>query len=268
MTTDSRNPVSPQLVIGVFVTLIGALLMLDSLNIIETSVFRPFWPSVLIAIGVSMLIKRNDSNGRFWGWTWTALGSWLLLNSLGILRIRVWELIGPVLLIVIGWSIVRGTLKAEPPPAAPFPPSPDVPPLPGAPMPSAPFSRGDREAPGVPRSHEGGRVNLVAVMGEAKRASNDHPFRGGEMTAVMGGCVLDLRQAVIAPGDEARLNLVGLMAGHEIWVPTSWAVLSDVIPIIGGVDDKRLRPLELLAENAPRLRLKGTMIMGGVVIKN
>ena len=260
MTTDPRNPVTPQLVIGIFVTLIGTLLMLDALNIIETSVFRPFWPSVLIAIGVSMLIKRTDSNGRFWGWTWTALGSWLLLNSLGILRIRVWELIGPILLIVIGWSIVRGTLKAERP-SANTTPSLDVPPLPGS-------SRSDREVPGVPRSHEGGRVNLVAVMGEAKRASNDHPFRGGEMTAVMGGCVLDLRQATIAPGDEARLNLVGLMAGHEIWVPTSWAVLSDVIPIIGGVDDKRLKPLEVLAENAPRLRLKGTMIMGGVVIKN
>jgi hypothetical protein len=260
MTTDPRNPVTPQLVIGIFVTLIGALLMLDALDIIETSVFRPFWPSVLIAIGVSMLIKRTDSNGRFWGWTWTALGSWLLLNSLGILRIRVWELIGPILLIVIGWSIVRGTLKAERPPANTTP-SLDVPPLPGS-------ARSDREAPGMPRSHEGGRVNLVAVMGEAKRASNDHPFRGGEMTAVMGGCVLDLRQATIAPGDEARLNLVGLMAGHEIWVPTSWAVLSDVIPIIGGVDDKRLKPLEVLTENAPRLRLKGTMIMGGVVIKN
>ena len=240
MTTDPRNPVTPQLVIGIFVTLIGTLLMLDALNIIETSVFRPFWPSVLIAIGVSMLIKRTDSNGRFWGWTWTALGSWLLLNSLGILRIRVWELIGPILLIVIGWSIVRGTLKAERPPANTTS-ALDVPPLPGS-------SRSDREAPGMPRSHEGGRVNLVAVMGEAKRASNDHPFRGGEMTAVMGGCVLDLRQATIAPGDEARLNLVGLMAGHEIWVPTSWAVLSDVIPIIGGVDDKRLKPLEVLAE--------------------
>ena len=261
MTTDPRNPVTPQLVIGIFVTLIGALLMLDAVNLIETSVFRPFWPSVLIAIGISMLIKRTDSNGRFWGWTWTALGTWLLLNSLGILRIRVWELIGPILLIVIGWSIVRGTLKADPPPApsSPF----DIPPLPGASS-----SRTDREAPGMPRTHEGGRVNLVAVMGEAKRASNDHPFRGGEMTAIMGGCVLDLRQATVAPGDEARLNLFGLMAGHEIWVPTSWAVLTDVIPIIGGVDDKRLKPIEVLAENAPRLRLKGTMIMGGVVIKN
>lgn len=263
MTTDPRHPVSPQLVIGVFVTLIGSLLMLDALDIIETSVFRPFWPSVIIAIGISMLIKRTDSNGRFWGWVWTALGSWLLLNSLGILRIRVWELIGPILLIVIGWSIVRGTLKGESASANIATSPTDVPPLPGTPS-----SRSEREAPGMPRSHEGGRVNLVAVMGEAKRASNDHPFRGGEMTAIMGGCVLDLRQATVAPGDEARLNLVGLMAGHEIWVPTNWAVLTDVIPIIGGVDDKRLKPLEMLAENAPRLRLKGTMIMGGVVIKN
>jgi hypothetical protein len=269
MTTDPRPTVTPQLVIGLFITILGALLTLDALNIIETSVFRPFWPSVLIALGLAMLLKRQDSSGRFWGWIWTGLGSWLLLNALGVLRLRVWELIGPVLLIVIGWSIVRHTWHQEPPPASapppdgisPFPGVPGVPPMP------PPAGRGDREIPGGLRSHEGGRVTLFALMGEAKRASNDHPFRGGEMTAVMGGCVLDLRQAIIAPGDEARINLVGVMAGHEIWVPPSWSVLSDVVPVLGGVDDKRLRPLEPASEHPPRLRLKGVILMGGVVIK-
>ena len=47
------------------------------------------------------------------------------------------------------------------------------------------------------------------------------------------------------------------MAGHEIWVPTSWTVLSDVVPIIGGVDDKRLPPLEALAENAAAAAAQG-----------
>ena len=268
---DPKPTVTPQLVIGVFITLIGGLLMLDALNLIETSAFRPFWPSVVIAIGIAMLMKRVDSSGRFWGWTWTLLGSWMLLNSLGILRIRIWELIGPVLLIVIGWGIVNRTLRPDPPsdrgfvPESPgVAPSGEIPPLPGG----AGTAWTDRAAPGSARTHEGGRVSLFALLGEAKRASNDNPFRGGEMTAFMGGCVLDLRQALIAPGDEARLNLVGMMAGHEIWVPRGWMVMSDVVPIMGGVDDKRLAPLEPLPDNPPRLRVKGVIVMGGVVIKS
>jgi hypothetical protein len=265
MTSEARPTLTPQLVIGLFITLVGTLLTLDRLNLIETNVLRPFWPSVLIAIGAAMLIQRRDSSGRFWGTTWTIIGSWMLLNSLGILRVRIWELIGPVLLVIIGWTIVHRTLHPDQPRSAT--PGTDV--LP--PVPNTAAAIGGRTSSGptvTPRIHDGGRVSLIAVMGEAKRASNDQPFRGGEMTAVMGGCVLDLRQAIIAPGDEAQLNLIGLMAGHEIWVPQGWAVLSDVVPILGGIDDKRLPPLEPLPDNPPRLRLRGFMIMGGVVIKN
>jgi hypothetical protein len=267
MSSDARPSITPQLVIGVFITLVGILLTLDRLNLIAISFFR-FWPAVLIAIGATMLIQRTDSGGRFWGTVWTVLGSWMLLNNLGVLRVGFWELLGPALLILIGWSIVSRTLHPDPPVTSVPTSTPgsipvgDVPPIP-----DAGAARSSRD-PGFPRTHVGGRVNLVAVMGEAKRASNDNPFRGGEMTAVMGGCVLDLRLASLAPGEEARLNLVGLMAGHEIWVPQGWAVMNDVVPIIGGTDDKRLPPLTPLPENPPRLRLRGLMIMGGVVIKN
>ena len=104
-------------------------------------------------------------------------------------------------------------------------------------------------------------------MGEAKRSSNDKPFLGGEMTAFMGGCVLDLRQAEIPPGGTASLNILAVMAGHEIWVPQGWIVASDVIPLLGGVDDKRLPPLAQAGSDAPRLVLKGFVLMGGVVVK-
>ena len=67
MTTDPRNPVTPQLVIGVFVTLIGALLMLDSLNIIETSVFRPFKAAVIRA-GLPKKLRLHDLRHTFAGW--------------------------------------------------------------------------------------------------------------------------------------------------------------------------------------------------------
>ena len=43
---------------------------------------------------------------------------------------------------------------------------------------------------------------------------------------------------------------------------------ADVVPLLGGVDDKRLPPIEALPEPSPRLRLRGFVLMGGVVIKN
>ena len=67
------------------------------------------------------------------------------------------------------------------------------------------------------------------------------PFRGGEMTAFMGGCELDLRQAEMAPGEDATIDVFAVMGGHEIRVPETWAVVTKAVPIMGGVED-RTRP--------------------------
>ena len=41
-----------------------------------------------------------------------ALGGWLLLNSLGIVRISVWQLFWPMILIAIGTILVVQTVQA------------------------------------------------------------------------------------------------------------------------------------------------------------
>lgn len=285
MRPDTRHPVTPQLVVGFALTILGVLLTLDRLGIVAMSTLRPLWPTVLTAFGVALLVRRRDGSGRFWGLTWTVLGAWWLFNSLGVLQVRLWELIGPALLILVGWTILRRTLRPDPTSLPPPPPEPDpfglqfsLPPetsppvsttlvdVPPLPPPQSPPPAASRGAPQV-QTHHLGRVSLLAFMGEVKRASGDHPFRGGEMTAVMGGCMLDLRQATIPPGGMVRLNLIGLMAGHEVRVPRDWAVHSDVVPIMGSVEDKRITPLATAAD-APRLLLDGFMVMGGVVIRN
>jgi predicted membrane protein len=264
MATDAR-PITPQLVIGIFLTLLGLVLTIDALRPGSSDFVFTFWPLALLAVGIAMLAQRSDSRGRFWGVFWTGLGGWLLLHSLGLITVGVGELIGPVILIIIGASVMRHTFCKSTAPAAPAVPRNEsglgyhVPPTEVPPIPN--FVGNATNSPT-------GRVTLFTLMGEAKRASNDNPFRGGEMTAILGGCVLDLRQAVIAPGEEVVLDMLAVMAGHEIWVPPNWSVASDVVPMLGGVDDKRLPPLEIPATPQPRLRLRGFVLMGGIVIKN
>ena len=272
MATDARASITPQLVVGVFLTLVGTVLLLDRLDLVEAGQLRLFWPSILIAVGASMLLRRTDPSGRFWGTLWTAVGGWLLLSALGVFDISFGQLIGPLILILIGASVMRNTCRPKRPrrPVLPAPEGfasvdpPAVGPVPIVIPPPIP-----RGAPSIPLTNDpSGTVTLFAVMGEAKRASNDKPFRGGEMTAVMGGCVLDLRQATVLPGEQAIVNVVAVMGGHEVWVPPGWLVVSDIVAVLGGVDDKRLAPLEPLPEAPPRLRLRGIVLMGGLVIKN
>jgi hypothetical protein len=115
-------------------------------------------------------------------------------------------------------------------------------------------------------------LNIFVVMGGMKRNSTSQHFRGGEVTAVMGGAQLDLRQATIPPGEEAALDIFAVMGGCEIKVPPSWTVVTPIVPIMGGIDDKRPASLPGDAETfagkpAPRLVLRGLLLMGGIEIK-
>ena len=55
------------------------------------------------------------------------------------------------------------------------------------------------------------------------------------------------------------------MATIEIRVPEDWTVVSRVVPLMGGVDDKTRPPQSATAH---RLVLRGFAIMGGIEIKN
>jgi hypothetical protein len=61
-------------------------------------------------------------------------------------------------------------------------------------------------------------------------------FRHADLTAVMGGIELDLRQAGTG-GGEAVIDVFVMWGGIEITVPPDWAVSNQVVPIMGGAED-------------------------------
>jgi len=230
MEPRSGFRVTGQLVLGVSIAIVGVLFTLDNLHILRAREYLQFWPVALIAIGLVHVSQARTGAGTVGGGVWILVGLVLLGNRLGFIHANIWTF-WPLILVLVGGRIVWQTLG------------------------------GNREAD---RGDMSATVSLIAVMGGFERRVASHEFRGGEMTAFMGGGKLDLRDATPA-GGQAVLNLFSMMGGFEIVIPETWRVISEVTPFMGGIEDKARTPTN---PNAPVLVLRGFVMMGGVTLKN
>jgi hypothetical protein len=118
----------------------------------------------------------------------------------------------------------------------------------------------------VTQAESGETVSSFAMMGRDQRLSQTTRFRGGELASVMGESLLDLRQSSMAPGEQATIDVFTLMGGIVIRVPDDWIVEIQTVPVMGGVRDRRgtfERP-----PTAPRIVVRGAIIMGGLAIRS
>jgi Domain of unknown function (DUF5668) len=209
-----------------------------------------YWPAALIIVGLVML-QRGERHGALRALLLIVIGGWLLLNTLGFVSLDLWEFVWPLLLVFFGARIMMGNRSSGPPP-------PDVGAIPGAP--------GAGPATGVPPSGaEPVHASLFALMSSSKRRWGRSLFRSAEATAFMGGCELDLRDALLAGDAPAVIDVFVLMGGVNIFVPVNWTVSQDVVPLLGGVQDKTR---SIPSNPAQHLVVRGTVMMGGVEISN
>jgi predicted membrane protein len=208
------------------------LFTLDNVHVLDARVFFRYWPVVLIAIGIVHYSQASSPSGKLGGAIWMIVGGLLLANRMGLVHANIWNL-WPLLLVLVGGRIVLQTVS--------------------------------RDAEGRGFVGDGNPfVSCVAVMGGFERKVTSPEFRGGEITAFMGGGKLDLRDTVPS-GGQAVVNVFALMGGFEILVPETWNVSSEVTPFMGGIEDKARTSA---SPQAPRLIIRGFVMMGGITLKN
>ncbi len=105
---------------------------------------------------------------------------------------------------------------------------------------------------------------MFGMMGSTKQRVSGMIFRSADVTSFMGGCELDLRDALLSADGSAYVEVFSLMGGAHILVPPNWRVVMQVTPIMGGVEDKT-RPI---MGGTQFLYVRGTVLMGGVEISN
>ena len=225
---------SGQAIMGGAAVLIGIFLLLDNFDVLDARLYLRFWPLVLVVFGAVRFLHSSHRGGRFVGGVIALIGAILLIRELGVTSIGFHEL-WPLILVLVGVSmLLGGTARGK--------------------------ILGEDRA--TPDSHS--IVNAFAVLGGVQQSNNSQDFRGGESSAIMGGCEIDLRQASIQ-GEEAVISTFAMWGGIKIKVPPTWNVIVQGVPFLGGFDDKSVKPAD---RSAKRLVVKGTAIMGGVEVTN
>jgi hypothetical protein len=241
MTNDSRASfrLTPQIILGLSIIAFGVALTADNLGYADASRILEWWPVGIILVGVTKLFQSGTGSGRVVGGVITFFGVALLGETIDVFRIWAWW---PVAMIALGAVIVFRAL--------------------GGPRPAETTSTAFASSTTPPASSADSRLSELAVWSGVQRRVSSPVFRRADLTAVMGGIELDLRQASTG-GAEAVIDVFVMWGGIEITVPPDWAVSNQVVPIMGGAEDKSTGT----QASQNRLILRGVALMGGVEVK-
>ena len=235
MQMDERDTNHPRIVLGGLIILLGVAFLLAEMDMLKILDLIRLAPALLILAGVWVIFKRRGGNPTLVGLLLIGIGSWYLLGYLDIIPGGTW----PIIVMAVGVFMifsatgrhrVREHAKAR---------SSDT------------------------RDQTSPWISVMAVLGGAQRGCNAKEFRGGEITAVMGGAEIDLRHASIG-ATPAVIDGFAFWGGIEIKVPRDWTVENRGVALLGYFGDKTYQQ----GDANKRLIIKGNAIMGGIEIKN
>lgn len=233
MSAHSGREDSGREIAGLIIVLIGVGLFLNSMNVFPfAGIFTRFWlPMLFVAVGVLHVSKAREAAGWTAGAFWFGIALLLFVGRLPFFNLNFWALIGPAIVVWIGLSMVlRGT---------------------------------GRPGRGGASLDSRDWISGTAILGGIDRKCTSQHFKGGDLTSIMGGIKIDLRDARIET-DPAILEVSTVMGAIEIFVPQNWDIENQVTPILGGCEDTTRPP----QADGRRLVVRGTTVMGAITMKN
>lgn len=202
------------------------------------------WPMIFVAIGIIGFSKRNYFVSLFW----LILGGFFLLPRIveaypgsiqGVdsdFAYTYW----PVLLILFGIGFILNVVLVR-------------------------NRRKERDLSRIAETTEAvdGRIERRVVFGGSESIFLDPVFYGGEISAIFGGVVLDLRKTQLPEG-VTYLDVDATFGGVELHIPGDWLVEAKFQTVFGGLEDKRLVSSP---DNSRKLIIQGDLIFGGCEIR-
>ena len=230
------NSLNKNAIVGIIFITIGAVFLLDNLEIISWRVRHYLfqWENVFIIIGLVLLSSRENFRK---GLIFLAIGVFLNLDNWFNVDVNIFDL-WPIALVFIGIALITRNKGSED------------------------KSRHDKTT-GI---FDADKIDDTAIFGGGDKVVNSQSFKGGMLTAIFGGSNIDLTQAKLAEGNQV-IDVFFVFGGSKIRVPQDWQVEMNVTGIFGGMSDKR-KFVDPEINAGKRLYIKGTAIFGGADVSN
>lgn len=214
--------------VGLILILIGIFLIVDRLQVVDFgALFKLYWPSIFVVIGIYDFFEKRRISAT--GLSFVAIGAILQIWHLDLLPGEFKEYIWPTILIIIGISLIFTQKVAT----------------------KKNNFRTDKF------------IDYFTILSGLETINASDDFRGGSITAILGGAEVDLSQAKIRE-NSAEISVTAVMGGVDLKVPKDWKVVANGLPLLGGWDNKTF----VSPEQTKIVYVKCTAIMGGIEIKN
>lgn len=262
MTNQKFSNQSNNYTLGVILIVVGAIILIKKLGFI-----LPFWlfswPMIFIAVGLVILINSQFKNG--FGYFMLIFGSFFMLKKYVDLPagfegyVIAFGLIGAGLYFLInqkktpdklfetgsqGFSGFNATTQDA----------------------EVVDEEGNSKEPAS--NNFGFEPEIISsqafLSGDQKRILSKN-FKGGKISAILGGAEIDLSQADMT--EPAMLNIEVALGGVKLVVPPHWQVQVNVSNVLAGVEDKRLYQ-NVSPDPKKILKIYGSVILGGLEIKS
>lgn len=250
---------SGKVIAGLVIVAIGALLLIDNILIdLPNWLFK--WHTFLIALGLFIGVKHNFRNS---GWFIITLVGVVFTVNRAVPDLGFRHVLVPIGLVVLGLYLIfkpKGSFshKAK---WKNF----------NQPEQFTPYTEESKDQVGAEepntqkKTSSNDYLDSVNVFGGSHQTIYSKNFKGGEITAIFGGCDVNLTQADFE--GEIVLDVTAVFGGAKIILPPGWQVKSEVTAIFGGLDDKR--SIQPVTDGKNRLLIiKGLAMFGGVDIRN
>ena len=233
---------SGRVLIGLTLLAIGVALLVDNFS----SWHFPLgilWPIILLTVGLANLLGRGAS--RWLGGGLTAFGVIFLLDALDVWSFEmrdVWRL-WPAVLVLAGARILFGGRRRS-----------------RRRKRRARRSSSNRSA--SVSASDGLDVNCFFASTEERVAGSK--FSGGQVSAVFGSAVVDLRSAATTGGVPV-IDVTALFGSIVLRVPTDWIVELRFTNVLGSAQDDRLDPP---VDTSNRVAVTGLCMFGSIEVRS
>lgn len=187
---------------GIFIVVIGVLLLLFNLRLIPYELyFLKSWQMLLIAIGVFNFLNGKRTPAIIL----VSVGAFFLLEEFGPYDLRdFW----PVIIILVGVAFIFRHKRAQ--------------------------------AGGSGTSEH--FFDDVNIFGGGDKQFTSQELEGGRVINIFGGSTIDLRDSFPRNGGPVEIEVFTMFGGCDLLVRDDWKVKIEAISIFGGFSDERRSP--------------------------